>query len=139
MTIRNIGDICYSLKPVNILMLNQQMRILVSQSRKAHDFKSVCQFSAQIQRTSISKRNKTVSCLIVLEMCPIADKCIQYSKYPIKTIKSHQKIIHYASSDTTRFASHMRFAEDSDAARHLQKVLLKIDKRYYIAVTCIFR
>jgi hypothetical protein len=32
----------------------------------------------------------------------------------------------------------MRLVEVSGAARHLQKVLLQIDTRYYIAVICIF-
>jgi hypothetical protein len=39
---------------------------------------------------------------------------------------------------TTRLASRMLLAEGSGAARHLQKVLLQIDKRYYTAVICIF-
>jgi hypothetical protein len=38
----------------------------------------------------------------------------------------------------TRLASRMPCAEGSGAACRLQKVLLQIDKRYYIAVICIF-
>jgi hypothetical protein len=30
-----------------------------------------------------------------------------------------------------------RFAEDSGTARHLQKMLLQIDKKYYFSVICI--